>query len=159
MTEHLIYIIYKLTNNRDDMIYIGSTRLILRVRMECHRSEAKKGNKKPLSEHMRTVGSSNFKIELIKEITVSSSKEAHVEEQKEIEKYPEEKILNVLQSYSSHNDKRLNIEKRRASRRAYYYRKKQDSVWLEKEKLRNKLRMRIKRHGTAAETERPCAQA
>ena len=37
------------------------------------------------------------------------------------------------------------IEAKRKHRKDYYYRKKNDPIWLEKEKERNKLRMREKR--------------
>lgn len=159
MTEQLIYRIYKISNNHDEKVYIGSTRLILRKRMECHRSEAKKGNNKKLSSHMRENGINNFKIELIKEMTVSSKKEARKEEQIEIEKIEKENLLNILRAYSFNTEKTRDQEKRKKSRRDYYHRKKLDPEWLEKEKNRNKLRMRLKRYGAASETERVWAKA
>ncbi len=126
MTEQLIYRLYKIINSEDEKIYIGSTRLILRKRMDCHRSEVKKGNNKPLSTHMRLIGNGKFSIELINEITVTSKAEARIEEQKEIEKFDNQLLLNVIRAYSHNHDQTRDQDKKRKNRRDYYHRKKQD---------------------------------
>lgn len=62
--------IYKIVNDVDDKIYIGSTTSSLSARMYRHRSDAKncKMNKLKLYNHMREIGIEHFKIELVEEI-------------------------------------------------------------------------------------------
>ena len=100
MTEQLIYRIYKITNSIDDKIYIGSTHLKLKKRMDGHRKEARKDNKK---------------------------------------------IFNSIRAHIPYKHYRGNVEGKRKNRMDYYYRQKQKPEWLEKERQRNKKRMRIKR--------------
>jgi len=145
MTERLIYKLYKITNSVNDQIYVGSTRLNpLRKRMDCHRAEARKNNSKKLSQFMREIGIEKFNIELIREIYVPNSKIARIQEQIEIWKIPVEQRLNTIRA-SIPNLNYRNNEKKRANRRAYYHRKKNDPEWLERERARNRERMRRKR--------------
>lgn len=145
MTEQLNYKIYKITNSIDDKIYIGSTRQTLRKRMEGHRSEVRKNNKKTLSQHMKGNGMENFNIELIKEIQVPTAKLAKIQEQVELWAIPIERRLNDNRAHIPSKSYRGNIEAKRKNRRDFYHRKKQDPEWLEKERIRNRDRMRIKR--------------
>ena len=148
MTEQLNYKIYKITNSIDDKIYIGSTRQTLRKRMEGHRSEVRKNNQKVLSQHMKGNGIENFNIELIKEIQVPTAKLAKIQEQVELWAIPIEQRLNVHRAHIPNINYRGNVDVKRKNRRDYYHRKKQDSEWLEKERIRNRDRMRIKRQLT-----------
>jgi len=60
--------IYKVYNNVDDEIYIGSTCVSLAKRMARHRASARMNRTKcKLMTKMRTIGIENFFIELIKE--------------------------------------------------------------------------------------------
>lgn len=146
MTEQLIFKIYKITNSINDKVYIGSTRQNpLRKRMDGHRSEARKNNPKVLSQFMRDVGIENFNIELIREIQVPNSKIAKIQEQIELWKIPVEQRLNCIRANIPNINYRGNIENKRANRRAYYNRKKNDPEWMERERVRNKERMRKKR--------------
>ena len=146
MTEQLIYNIYKITNTIDDKVYIGSTRLNpLRRRMDVHRTDARRNNPKALSQHMITIGIENFNIILIKQIQVTSSKVAKIQEQVELWKIPNDLRLNTIRAHIPNRHYRSNIEAKRASRRAYYHRKKEDPIWMEKERVKNKCKMRIKR--------------
>ncbi len=143
MTEQLIYKIYKITNSIDDKIYIGSTRQTLRKRMEGHRSEVRKNNPKTLSQHMKGNGIENFNIELIKEIQVPTAKLAKIQEQVELWNIPIEQRLNDIRAHiPNHN---YCNDRKRKNRRDFYHRKKQDPEWAEKERIRNRDRMRIKR--------------
>lgn len=146
MTEQLIYKIYKITNSIDDKIYIGSTRQTLRKRMEGHKSEVRKNNKKTLSQYMKGNGIENFNIELIKEIQVPTAKLAKIQEQVELWSIPLKQRLNDIRAHIPNKYYRGNIEAKRKNRRDYYHRKKQDPEWLEKERIRNREKMRIKRH-------------
>lgn len=153
MTEQLIYRIYKIVFVDFDEIYIGSTRLTLKKRLGCHRRQAIGGkweNKKrvqcnkPLSQAMRKY---DFSIHLIEEITVSQTKYARIEEQKEIENHKNNnfKLLNVPRAYSENHDKTRCQIKKRKNRRDYYNRKRLDREWMEKQRERNRVRMRLKR--------------
>ena len=57
--------IYKIVNNIDNMIYLGSTTDRLCNRMTVHRLRAKKNNSANLYKHMRKLGVHNFMIVLI----------------------------------------------------------------------------------------------
>lgn len=59
------YNVYKIINDIDDKIYIGSTSTELWHRMSQHRADARKGEKSPLYRHMREIGIEHFKIELV----------------------------------------------------------------------------------------------
>ena len=146
MTEQLIYKLYKITNSVNDKIYVGSSRQNpLRKRMDGHRSEACKNNPKVLSQFMREIGIEKFNIELIREIQVPNSKIAKIQEQIELWKIPVEQRLNVIRAHIPIISYRGNIENKRANRRAYYNRKKNDPEWMERERIRNRERMRLKR--------------
>jgi hypothetical protein len=145
MTEQLIYRIYKITNSIDDKIYIGSTHQILRKRMEGHRRDARYDNKKTISQHMKNTGIQYFNIELIKEIQVATSNLAKIQEQVELWAIPIEKRLNSNRAHIPNIYYRGNIEVKRKNRKNYYYRQMKKPEWVEKERQRNKIRMRIKR--------------
>lgn len=142
--ERLKYSIYRVINDIDDMIYTGSTRQKLSRRMDGHKQDAKEGTK-PIATHIREIGPEHFTIKLIKQITVSSHKEARVVEQEEIEKVPTHLSLNVLRAYSFDREKTRDMTIRRASRRDFYHRHMQDPEWRNKERERNRERMRKKR--------------
>ena len=144
MTEQLIYKIYKITNSVDNMIYVGSTRQNpLRRRMNGHKSDARGNNSKAISQHMRETGIDKFKIELIKEIKVPTSKIAKIQEQIELWAIPVEQRLNSIRAnIPNHN---YCNDKKRANRRAFYHRHKEDPEWMERERIRNRDRMRLKR--------------
>ena len=63
--------IYKITNNVDSDIYIGSTTNSLQLRFAVHILTAKysKSKNRLLYNKMNSLGSENFKIELLDEIT------------------------------------------------------------------------------------------
>ena len=153
MTEQLMCRIYKLSNSEDDKIYIGSTRGTLAQRIGGHRDNARKGLTKPVSAHMRKIGIDKFKITLIKEKIVTNRKEMRIEEQNEMEKYDKTLLLNVLRAYSENREKTRDQDKKRKTRRDFYHRHKMDPDWIEKERERNRLKMRIVR-ATAKEAKR-----
>jgi len=145
MTEQLIYKIYKITNSVNDKVYVGSTRNTLRKRMDGHRTDARKNKPKRLSQFMREIGIENFNIELIKEIQVPNSKLARIQEQIELWKIPTEQRLNSIRAHIPNINIPTNIERKRANRRAFYHKNKHDPEWLERERVRNRERMRRKR--------------
>ncbi|GFY14064.1 hypothetical protein TNCV_3274961 [Trichonephila clavipes] len=77
-----------------------------------HRYDAKNGNTKQISVHMREKGIENFKIELIKH----GRKELRIEEQKEIEDISKKLIINQLRASTHNREKTRYLEKKRAVR-------------------------------------------
>lgn len=57
--------VYKIVNDRDDNVYVGSTGCSLRMRMKGHRADARKGKQSWLYIFMRLYGIEHFKIEEI----------------------------------------------------------------------------------------------
>lgn len=64
--------VYVITNDINDMVYVGSTTTELWHRMSQHRAEAKNGAKSPLYDMMREYGASHFHIK--KAMTSSADK-------------------------------------------------------------------------------------
>ena len=67
--------VYKLVNNIDNLIYIGSTTCRLSTRMALHRLHAKKNYTTNLYKHMNKLGINNFKIILIEYCSCNSKDE------------------------------------------------------------------------------------
>lgn len=136
---------YKITNNADDKVYFGSTKLSLEERMCCHNSEARNGNPKCLSTHMRAIGIENFIISLIQD-EIPSKLDARKAEQELIDSHPlPDQLLNRTRAYSWNHYYTKDRAKLLAKKKRYYQKKKLDSEYVEREKERNKLRMREKR--------------
>ena len=72
------YNVYKIVNDIDSKVYIGSTTTELWHRMGQHRNDAKRGEHSPLYRHMRELGAEHFKIEKI--CSVDPEKLREVEE-------------------------------------------------------------------------------
>lgn len=151
--------IYKIVNKIDGMIYIGSTSQSLRCRFEGHKCDARNGNEKDISDHMRKIGIDNFRIILINEF-FCSSKTSKLLELIEYWKYDKNILLNYFIPYSHSHHHTRDRTKLLEKKRREYNRNKENPEWLEKERERNKLRMREKRRlkkiaqETATETER-----
>ena len=64
--------VYKLCNNIDDLIYIGSTICTLSAHMALHHLHAKKNYNVNLYKHMNKLGIENFKIVLIEDYSCSN---------------------------------------------------------------------------------------
>lgn len=145
MTEQLHYTIYKITNSVDDKIYIGSTRTKLRKRWSQHKKRCRDIIDWKLYRHMCENGIEKYSISVIRLIIVPSAKHAKIQEQIEMWQYPKEQLLNQHRAHSNNHARSRDIEKKRKARRDFYHRKKQDPEWAEKERVRNKARMRRKR--------------
>lgn len=74
-------IIYKITNDINNKVYVGKTTLSIEERFKEHCSDSKKESKekRPLYSAMRKYGQEHFKIELIEECEtiVSSEREQY----------------------------------------------------------------------------------
>lgn len=95
MVNYLNGRIYKITNDIDDMIYVGSTTLPLSRRWACHVQDCKKGRfNMRLHQHMRANGPENFHIVLIKLCPCEDREALLREERCEIEKIDQHICLN-----------------------------------------------------------------
>ena len=94
--------VYKIINDVDELVYIGSTTCELSKRMAQHRKDMRKANRtsklydgrrpvpsrgSALSDHMRTNGVEHYKILLIKEYTDISKDRLQKREHKYIKRY------------------------------------------------------------------------
>lgn len=59
--------VYRIVNDVDEQVYVGSTIQTLVHRMGGHRRDARSGSMRKLMVHMRTVGVSQFRIELLED--------------------------------------------------------------------------------------------
>jgi GIY-YIG catalytic domain len=85
--------IYKIENNINELIYIGSTVKSLDERLSDHRNDMCYYSKQ-LFHTMHQLGCHNFYISLITEIECDDLDDARYEEQEEISKYANQILLN-----------------------------------------------------------------
>ena len=98
--EVIIGRIYKITNNVDDMIYVGSTVKPLVKRLGDHMYEYNRGTKLNLYEHFRKIGVENFEMELLEWKQVRNMNELYRLEQDWIEKQNPNYLLNSKRASS-----------------------------------------------------------
>ena len=91
----LIGRVYIISNIIDDKIYVGSTTLPLTKRFGDHITALNKGIKSELYNHIRTNGIDKYKIILQEYKEVENIKELNTLEQKHIDKYNPEILLNM----------------------------------------------------------------
>ena len=102
--------VYKLINDIDDLVYIGSTTCGLSKRIGDHIYKVRLGNQSKLYNHMREIGVEHFKILCIKQYTDISKEKLRAKEAKYIKRY--DTITNglntfcMLGKYCSHNKER-----------------------------------------------------
>jgi group I intron endonuclease len=96
--------IYKIVNDVNDFIYIGSTSLELSTRMAGHREDAKDKNY-PFYKAVREIGVEHFRIILIKPFPCSSRAELNAEEYRVMKemKREGEMLYNVMMGTSETN--------------------------------------------------------
>ena len=90
--------VYKLINDVDDKVYIGSTTSKISKRMTEHRKSAREGRTSKLYQYMRAIGVQHFKIVCIREYTDISKERLHNREEKYIKRY--DSIKNGLNMHS-----------------------------------------------------------
>lgn len=105
--------IYKIVNDVDNRIYIGSTKNTLRDRMYSHRSASRQNTESKIYRFMREVGEDHFKILLIEEREFKSRDEMVSLEDEYIKKY--NTINEGLNEYYA----TLNLQRKRESRKKY----------------------------------------
>ena len=82
-----ILTVYKIINDIDEKVYIGSTCSKISKRMTEHRRNAKEGRTSKLYQYMRALGVQHFKIVCIREYTDISKERLHNREEKYIKRY------------------------------------------------------------------------
>jgi len=104
--------VYKIINDVDELVYIGSTTQILSKRMVKHRDNAKRGQENKIYIHMRLIGIEHFKIFLVREYKNISKERLKYKEDKYIKKFDTvNKGLNLIYAYGKMciHDKRRDI--------------------------------------------------
>ena len=93
--------IYRITNNNDDMVYIGSTCLPLKKRFYNHRKEfhAKKGQNRRLFQHAAKYGWDEFHIFTIEKFPCDSKEELREREEYHRKQVPPEICLNMCRAF------------------------------------------------------------
>ena len=76
--------VYKIANDVDNLVYVGSTSKSLDVRMHQHHCDARKGCQRRLQMRIRSYGIEHFMIELLDEVKWVTRNELAVHEQKRI---------------------------------------------------------------------------
>ena len=79
--------VYKIVNDIDELVYIGSTQQILCRRMTEHRKTAKYGREAKLYIHMRQLGVEHFNILLVREYKDISKERLKQKEDKYIKRF------------------------------------------------------------------------
>ena len=108
--------IYKLVNNVDDKIYVGSTTCSLAQRKAGHKTDAKRALKRPVCKHFNEIGWTNVEIVLLENYACTSLAELTARERKWIDKL--KPVLNITlpgrtqAQYQAYRNQ-MNVEKTR----------------------------------------------
>jgi hypothetical protein len=95
--------IYQITNNLNDMIYIGSTCLPLRKRWYNHKNEMNygKGSTRRLFQMAAQIGWDEMRIVLVESYSCDSSDELRRREEYHLQQVPAERRLNMMHAYQT----------------------------------------------------------
>lgn len=108
--------VYKLVNNVDDKIYVGSTCDGLHIRKSKHKYDSKKSPNQPVYVHCNNIGWDNVDIILIGNFPCNSKEELLYHERYYIELYKSE--LNINSPISSTNEHKIKVS---IKNKKYYY--------------------------------------
>ena len=133
--------IYKIVNDIDDYVYVGSTTDTLCRRLTRHRTDMKRNLTFNIYEHMKKHGIEHFKIILIRNACCSSREELLREERIEYDKIDKEKHLNKIRPL-------LTVEEKNNVKKDYYNNNKDkmktwNKNWIEANKEKNKIQQKI----------------
>ena len=73
--------IYKIVNNVDDKIYVGSTCGTLRLRLSRHKTQSRKFLNQGVYSHLNSIGWDNVRIILIENVTAENKDQLLMREQ------------------------------------------------------------------------------
>lgn len=79
--------VYKVINDANDLVYIGSTTQTLADRMKGHRDDARKGKTQKFFQAMREIGIEHFKILLVRLTPCSCYDELRMYEQEVMDEF------------------------------------------------------------------------
>ncbi len=79
--------VYKIVNDIDELVYIGSTIQLLCQRMTEHRKKVRYGVDRKLYNHMRSIGAEHFKILCVREYKDISKERLKYKEDKYIKRF------------------------------------------------------------------------
>ena len=126
--------IYKIINDIDDYVYIGSTTERLSSRMAKHRFDMKKPqNNGKIYQHMRKYGPKYFHIVLIRNYSCTSKEELVKEERREFDLYDKNVLLNTYRPKIT-NIERLQLKQTWNTNNKEYFK-----IWKQNNKLHVKM--------------------
>lgn len=106
--------IYKITNDVNDIVYIGSTVQRLSKRMNQHRECGKKTSKTPFQNAMTEIGIEHFEMKLVRKFPCQTREELEAEEDREMDSYDE--LYNSKRNGKHSVESRLKITGKRHGR-------------------------------------------
>ena len=96
MPNYQLAKIYKIVDDIDDIVYVGSTsQRLLCERMRDHRHKARSGSTAPIHQHMRSVGVDRFRIVLVEDFPCGRREQLTAREDFWMSKIPKERLLNM----------------------------------------------------------------
>jgi group I intron endonuclease len=107
-----ISVVYKIINDIDDKVYIGSTTSTVSKRITEHRRRARNGGTTKFYQHMRNIGIEHFKIVCIREYTDITKTKLHAKEDKYIRRFDSVRNglnTNAMSGYYCMHDKQKRI--------------------------------------------------
>ena len=129
--------IYKIVNDIDDYVYVGSTTDTLCRRLTRHRTDMKRNLTFNIYEHMKKHGIEHFKIILIRNACCSSGEELLREERIEYDKINKTLLLNKIKPILLNRDDKKqtkkeynikNIEHIRKKRKEYHAKNREEII-------------------------------
>ena len=114
--------IYKIVNNVDDMVYIGSTCLSLSKRKYLHKTEqvADKSPNRRLFLHTKKYGWDEFDIYLVEQFSCNNNDQLRQREEFHRKQIPRDICLNMCRAFATTEDKKLvNMQSRERCRDSY----------------------------------------
>ena len=127
--------IYKIVNNIDNMIYIGSTTTKLCYRMAVHRCHMDNNNA-TLYQHMRKLGAHNFVIVLIEDYPCSNKNQLFRRERYILELHDNKILLNKNRPNRTNIERLQQMRNWRLDNKEYH--SKLNKLWYKNNKLHRK---------------------
>jgi hypothetical protein len=154
-----LFTIYKITNDTNDMVYVGSTkgrvgRDPLKNRMNAHKSSARNGCTTSMPTYIREHPEIEFTINAIKQI-ICPKRVAEIHELIEFWNVPNKFRINKFRPFTHNSEQTRCIVKKRITRKTFYHKHMADPEWAQKERDRNRIRMRERRARLKKEKEAP----
>ncbi len=131
--SYKIYV-YKIVNEVNNMIYIGSTSQSLSKRFSEHKYDCNRGSQLKIHQYMRQIGIEHFKIYELSSGYVNSQSDMLKMEQLQINRFKKDELLN-----ESHVDSNSISAIYKKTYRA------NNPLYVEEQRIKNREKMRLKR--------------